>query len=308
MSQPQKTNSFESVFDKKDNTKNQDMLHVKDDLIAKFKKANENKVNDLIEPKTNIDIDVEIVDFVNKNKENFQEALEVAETPEQIEETIKAFNPLNDFKLKEKTYTRWANRPDYPYYGSLGSYFSYHILSFLLGKPKNFGAPNFIYYLAKDRINMAPEHFRNPGHIIESEHIQTTHKISELMAWGTNPVISKVDANSPILSKIKYSLLSLKPRGTNKLAVFLIAVGISLAFVFSGGTALNKKFKEYQAKSQMQEQLVKDAKTQLEYIKKQEDKAASDFQKSVINEQQLNQILEQLKNEKDAQQKIIDGK
>lgn len=308
MSQPQKTNSFESVFDKKDNSKEQNMLQVKDDLIAKFKKANENKVNDLIEPKTNIDVDVEIVDFVNKNKENFQEALEVAETPEQIEETIKAFNPLNDFKLKEKTYTRWANRPDYPYYGSFGSYLSYHILSFLLGKPKNFGAPNFIYYLAKDRVNMAPEHFKNAGHIIESEHIQTTHKISELMAWGTNPVISKVDANSPIVSKIKYSLLSLKPRGTNKLAMLLITIGVTLAFVFSGGTALNKKFKEYQAKSQMQEQMVQDAKTQLEYIKKQEDKAASDFQKSVINEQQLNQILEQLKNQKDAQQKIIDGK
>lgn len=99
MSQPQKTNSFESVFDKKETSKDTDMLNVKDDLIAKFKKANEQKAQDIIKPKDDVEVDVEIVDFVTKNKKNFQEALEVAETPEQITETIKAFNPLN---MKQK--------------------------------------------------------------------------------------------------------------------------------------------------------------------------------------------------------------
>ena len=243
MSQTQKTNSYENILEKKNNGSSQDMFQVKESLIDKFKREKEEKEKKLTSAETTDDI--EIVDFVNKNKENFQEALEVAETPEQIEETIRSFNPMSDFSIKDKVYARWANRPSYPYHATIGSFFSYHIMSFLLGRPKTFGAPDFIYYLSKDRINAFPEHFKNAKNAVESENIQTTHKWSELMAFGITPQVSKADAHSAVMSKIVYGVKGLKPRGTNKIGVFLIACGVAMAFTLSGGTAINKKIQQY---------------------------------------------------------------
>lgn len=300
MSQTKTTNSYDNILEKKNPS--QDMNQVKESLIDKFKREKEEKENKLTSVETTDDI--EIVDFVNKNKQNFQEALEVAETPEQIEETIRSFNPMGDYSIKDKVFARWANRPSYPYHATIGSFFSYHIMSFLLGRPKTFGAPDFIYYLSKDRINAFPEHFKNAKNAVESENIQTTHKWSELMAFGITPQVSKVDAHSAVFSKLVYGIKGLKPRGTNKLGVLLITFGVALAFVFSGGTAINKKIAEYKAHSQM----VESAEQEIDRIKENDKKLEADFMAGKITKEELKMKLEYDKAMIESQQQIIDGK
>lgn len=301
MSETKKTNSFDDILEKKN--KPQDMSIIKKGLIDKFQKENEEKEKKLITPDNSGD-DIEIVDFVKKNKKDFQEALEVAKTPLQIEETIKAFDPLNNQQIFDKVYQRWVDKPSYPYYATTGSFFTYHIVSFLLGKPKSFGEPDFIYYLPKDRVNAFPEHFKNAGDVVVSKNIQTANKVAEKMAWGSVPQISKELTHSAILPKILASFKGLVPQGTNKLGMSLIVFGVALAFVFSGTSAINQKFKQYQQRSNM----VENAKKEIDKFKVLDKQYESDFMSGKITKEQLKSQLENNKNMIDAQQSIVDGK
>lgn len=301
MSEPHKTNSYEDILDKKN--KPQDMSMIKKNLMDKFQKENEEKDKKLTSPEDNGN-DIEIVDFVQNNKKDFQEALEVATTPAQIEETIKAFDPLNNHDIFGKIYKRWANLPSYPFYATTGSFFTYHIVSILLGKPKNFGEPDFIYYLPKDRVNAFPEHFKNAGDVVVSKNIQTANKVAEKMAWGSVPKISKSSAHSAILPKIVSSVKGLIPQGTNKLGVSLIVCGVALAFLSSGTSALHQKYQQYKEHSVM----VDNAKGEIEKLKALDKQHEDDFMAGKITKEQLKEQLDNNKYMIDTQKSIIDSK
>ena len=238
MSQPKKENqenSYDSIF------------QTKYEILKSFKKENleakkqDEKVDDSVSD------DIEIVTYVNKNKNDFQELLSEAKTEEQIKKVIYKYNPLNDTSVFDPIFKRWAELPSKTYYSTWGSQFTYFIMSFILGSPKSHGQPDFIYFLPKDRINAFPNHFDGAGTVTISKYIQTTNKVSELMAFGTGVK----DSNSKIATFFKGFI----PQGSSRLGVFLISVGIALAFSIGGINAVTSKWKDHSEHVKMIENL-----------------------------------------------------
>lgn len=217
--------------------------------------------------------DLEIEEFAQKNKQNFQKELANAKKESEIAEVFIKNDPTNNGSVFFNILKRWNDKPVFKNEASLGSKINIFVMSLFFGKAKDHGLSETIYTLSKDRPHVFSG-YEEAHKITSSKCIQFHNKVSELTYTGIK------NTSTPRILQ-----------GSNRFAILLIALGLSSSVILSATSGTIKGVKhvwqEHTQKVQLKESLIKERENYVEANKK--------LQQELKTAQENNNVTPELK-------------